>query len=174
MPRPSRRDALLDAALAVIRRDGAQNLTLDAVAAAAGVSKGGLLYHFGAKRDLVDGLVARWLDEFEARLEDGGWTPRAYVRACDLGAAPDVRSSELGVLAALIAEPAVRDAIRARHDRWMERLLEGVADPAEAWVVRLAADGLWYSGLLGLAPPEGAARARVMARLLALAGAASR
>ena len=35
MARPSRRAALLDAAVAVIRRDGARALTLDAVAAEA-------------------------------------------------------------------------------------------------------------------------------------------
>ena len=40
------RRRLLDAATAVVRRDGARALTLDAVAAEAGVSKGGLLYHF--------------------------------------------------------------------------------------------------------------------------------
>ena len=50
---------LLDAASAVIRRDGAQALTLDAVAAEAGVSKGGLLYHFKSKRELLDALVRR-------------------------------------------------------------------------------------------------------------------
>ena len=40
-----------------IRRDGAAALTLDAVAAEAGVSKGGVLYHFGSKRALIDGLL---------------------------------------------------------------------------------------------------------------------
>jgi AcrR family transcriptional regulator len=173
MPRPSRRADLLDAAVAVIRRDGAQALTLDAVAAESGISKGGLLYHFATKRELVDGLVARWLDAFEADLERGGWTAGAYVRACDAGAAPDRRSSEFGMLAALIAEPAVLEGIRARYEGWMDRLLED-ADPAGAWVVRLAADGLWYSDLLGLAPPGGETRARVLTRLAALAGAAQR
>jgi AcrR family transcriptional regulator len=157
----------------VIRRDGAQALTLDAVAAESGISKGGLLYHFATKRELVDGLVARWLDAFEADLERGGWTAGAYVRACDAGAAPDRRSSEFGMLAALIAEPAVLEGIRARYEGWMDRLLED-ADPAGAWVVRLAADGLWYSDLLGLAPPGGETRARVLTRLAALAGAAQR
>jgi AcrR family transcriptional regulator len=97
MPRPSRRDALLDAALAVIRRDGARNPTLDTVAAAAGVSKGGLLYHFGAKRDPVDGLVARWLDEFEARLEDAGRTPAAYAAPATSARRPTSGRRELGV-----------------------------------------------------------------------------
>ena len=79
MARPSRRAQLLDAALAVIRRDGAQALTLDAVAAEAGVSKGGVLYHFATKRALIDGLVDRWLDDFEARLGRPG--PRGRLRA---------------------------------------------------------------------------------------------
>ena len=53
-------------------------------------------------------------------------------------------------------------------------MLEDVADPVDAWVVRLAADGLWYSDLFGIAPPEGADRGRLIERLLALAEAAPR
>ena len=56
----------------MIRRDGAQKLTLDAVAAESGVSKGGVLYHFATKRALVDGLLERWLDDFDRRLEAAG------------------------------------------------------------------------------------------------------
>ena len=36
----------------------------------------------------------------------------------------------------------------------MERMLEGVLAREDAWLVRLAADGLWYSDLLGIAPPR--------------------
>ena len=38
----------------------------------------------------------------------------------------------------------------------------------EATVARLAADGLWLADLLGMAPPEGELRERVLARLLEL------
>ena len=104
-PEPARE--LLDAALAVIRRNGAQALTLDAVAAEAGVSKGGVLYHFASKRALIDGLVDCWLDDFAARLS-GPDLSAAYVRASDLSnAGPDVRASEFGMLAALIEDPEV-------------------------------------------------------------------
>ena len=169
MARPSRREPLLDAAIAVIRRDGARALTLDAVAAAAGVSKGGLLYHFGSKRALVDGLLARWLDDFEADF-GAGPLAAAYVRSCDLsGADPRRTASEFGLLAALIEEPQVLEAVRARYAGWMERLLAEVRDPADAWLVRLAADGLWYSDLLGVAAPAGEDRRRLLERLLALA-----
>lgn len=169
MARPNRRRQLLDAALAVIRRDGAQALTLDAVAAEAGVSKGGVLYHFGSKRALIDGLVDRWLDAFEAQLT-GDDLLSAYVRACDLSeAGADYNASEFGVLAALIEEPEALQAARERQAEWMERILADAHDPADAWLVRLAADGLWYSDLLGIASPRGADRRRLVERLLALA-----
>lgn len=165
MARPNRRMELLDAAAAVIRRDGAQALTLDAVAAEAGVSKGGVLYHFGSKRALIEGMLDRWLDEREARLEGSDFAA-AYVRSCDLGGSP---ASEFGILAALIEDPEVLEAARERHAQWMGRILGGGLDRADAWLVRLAADGLWYSDLLDIAPPQGDDRRRLIARLMALA-----
>jgi len=166
MPRPSRRAELLDAALAVIRRDGAQSLTLDAVAAEAGVSKGGVLYHFASKRALIEGVLDRWLDDREARL-DGPDFAAAYVRACDLQA--KTAASEFGLLAALVEDPDVLRVARDRQAQWMERMLGGALEREDAWLVRLAADGLWYSDLLGIAPPEGDDRRRLIARLVALA-----
>jgi AcrR family transcriptional regulator len=52
-------NTLLDAAEAVVVRQGIANLTLDAVAAEAGMSKGGLLHHFPTKNRLVEALVMR-------------------------------------------------------------------------------------------------------------------
>jgi AcrR family transcriptional regulator len=172
--RPSRRTELLDAAVAVIRREGAAALTLDAVAAEAGVSKGGVLYHFASKRALIDGLLQRWLDDFESMLSDDDLLA-SYVRACDLGrAAPDRVASEFGMLAGMIEEPRVLAATRERQAGWMERMLAGAEDPVDAWIVRLAADGLWYSDLLGVAPPEGELRRRLIARLVALSTGGTR
>ena len=172
MPRPSRRTALLDAALTVVRRDGAAALTLDAVAAEAGVSKGGLLYHFASKRALIDGLLERWLDEFGARLAGPGFAA-AYVRASEV-TGPENAASEFGMLAAMIEDPAVLGQVRERYAAWMDRMLEDVGDPVDAWLVRLAADGLWYSDLFGIAAPQGADRDRLIERLLALAAGGSK
>jgi AcrR family transcriptional regulator len=146
----------------VIRRDGAQALTLDAVAAQAGVSKGGLLYHFKSKRELLDGLVDRWLDEFQEDIDAaGGGFLEGYVRACD-----GARAEESGMLAALIADPDVLAGVRERYATWQDRILTEAGDPVEATVARLAADGLWLADLLGIAPPAGALRKQILARLL--------
>src|SRR5680860_142372 len=55
----STRDRLLDAFERLLVEGGTRAATLDAVAAAAEVSKGGLLYHFPSKDDLVTGLLDR-------------------------------------------------------------------------------------------------------------------
>jgi AcrR family transcriptional regulator len=164
VPRANTRARLLEAAGAVIRRDGAQALTLDAVAAEAGVSKGGLLYHFGSKRDLLDGLVERWLDEFQEDIDAAGpGFVAGYVRASD-----GAKAEEAGLLAALVADPAVLAAVRERYATWQDRVVREGGDPVEATVARLAADGLWLADLLGMAPPQGDLRERVLARLLEL------
>ncbi len=53
------RDRLLDAAEAVVIEQGVSAMTLEAVAKKAGVSKGGLLYHFPSKEAIVMGMVTR-------------------------------------------------------------------------------------------------------------------
>ena len=164
MARGDTRARLLDAAGAVIRRDGPQALTLDAVAAQAGASKGGLLYHFASKRQLLDALVARWLDEFDRDIEaEAGNFAERYVRASD-----GAKAEEAGLLAALVADPQVLGAVRERHAGWQDRVATEGGDPVDATVARLAADGLWLADLLGIAPPEGDLRRRVLARLVDL------
>src|ERR1700688_4772194 len=51
--RPSARDKILDAALELIGDIGVPAVTLEGVAARAGISKGGLLYHFRFKEQLL-------------------------------------------------------------------------------------------------------------------------
>jgi AcrR family transcriptional regulator len=167
------RARLLDAAVAVVRREGAQSLTLDAVAAQAGVSKGGLLYHFRSKRDLLDGMVDRWLAEWQEQIDrdsgDQGFLT-GYVNATHLGGAgPEEREAEFGLMAALIADPEVLEVVRRRYADWQEQVVREADDPVEATIARLATDGLWFADLLGFAPPRGELRERVLARLHQLA-----
>lgn len=54
------RDCILDATEEVLCTRGVAGLTLDAVARATGVSKGGLLYHFRSKDALSSAMQRRW------------------------------------------------------------------------------------------------------------------
>ena len=164
MPPARTRRSALDAAGRVVHRDGAQALTLDAVAAEAEVSKGGLLYHFKSKRELVEAMVERWLAEFQREIDeaDPDFT-RGYVKA----SAP--AGNELGMLAALVADPSLLVAVRRQYGIWQDRVEREGRDPVDATVARLAADGLWLAELLGMGPPTGALRDQVLERLTKLA-----
>jgi AcrR family transcriptional regulator len=159
-PAASTRSRLLDAAATVVRRDGAQALTLDAVAREAGVSKGGLLYHFKSKHDLVAAMVDRWLADFGREMEAAD---DVFVRGYIKANTPD--EHELGMLAALVADPDLLVAVRHQYGIWQDRVERESRDPVDATVARLAADGLWLAELLGMGPPTGELRKRVVQRL---------
>lgn len=67
---PSSRDRILDASERLVAQTGASHLTLDAVAQSAGVSKGGLLYHFPTKEALLEGMVERHIGAVERRMAE--------------------------------------------------------------------------------------------------------
>ncbi|MFO0610865.1 MAG: TetR/AcrR family transcriptional regulator [Polyangiales bacterium] len=169
MARQSRREALLKAAAAIVRRDGADALTLDAVAREAGVSKGGLLYHFDSKEALVAAMVAALVEGFDARLSAAeGGAPGAFTRSyLEATAETDDEALALsaGLLAAVAIAPESLAPLRARYRSWGRRLRGDGIDEADAMIVRLAADGLWLADLLGLEPPGRKLRGEVVARL---------
>jgi AcrR family transcriptional regulator len=167
------RDKLLDAAARLLLRDPSK-LTLDAVAAEAGVSKGGLLYHFKSKSELLDAVVDRWEASCETEVEDandgepGGWI-RAYadMMAKD-GQDPHAREVDSGIIAVLALHPERLDQVRERYAGWQARVADDGIDPVDGTLVRLAAEGLWFCELLGLGAPEGELREQVLARMRAM------
>ncbi|GAA2412110.1 TetR/AcrR family transcriptional regulator [Nonomuraea africana] len=159
MPRPSSRERLLDAAAEVLLADGAESLTLEAVAQRAGVSKGGLFYHFPTKQAMVAAMVERLTSAFDAALSTAGSEPgdflRAYVAATipeDHTAAPADRVTA-ALLAGVLVDPAGLEPLRRRFAAWQARLVDDGIDPAAATAVRLAVDGWWAVRLLGLGEP---------------------
>jgi AcrR family transcriptional regulator len=137
------------------------------------MSKGGLLYHFATKEALVDALVEDWLDRFEADVvagtAKGSWA-RAYAQACAGRSSAQQRATDVALLVALAGDPRGLDAVRKRYAAWQDRLLADAPGSVDATLVRLAADGLWFADLLGLAPPTGHLRQAVTARLKELGG----
>ncbi len=170
---------IVDAAEEVVLRDGVARLTLDAAAAEAGLSKGGVLYHFPTRDALVAAMVDRIIEEFDRDIEENmgdgagpGRFTRAYIRATmtPSSTGPD-REDRLGaaLIAAAAAEPTLLQPLQAAADRWQSRLEDDGLDPTVATVLRLACDGLWLCDLFGLAPPSAALRSGVELELERLA-----
>ena len=169
----SARDRILDNFEDILINEGERAATMDAVAAAAGVSKGGLLYHFASKDALAAGLLAR-LRERSASDADA-------IRAADGATAYYLRTSAPGggipggltrtYLAALrVAEhardaSAVRDALAAVDADALGALRDRLGDPVLAWMVQLVGDGLYLRTLIGTPLPEGLSVDDLLARL---------
>jgi AcrR family transcriptional regulator len=170
------RERLLNAAERVVARDGVSKLTLEAVAREAGVSKGGLLYHFHSKSALVTAVVERMgarcqADQIRAMAEDKG-KPGAFTRAYLSARAEPPKPEEEPVVTALLAaagtDPQYLEPIRQRITEWQARLESDGIDPATATIVRLAIDGLCLTRLLRLPVPQDALCEQVMKKLVAM------
>lgn len=122
------RDQLLDAAEAVIGREGAAGLTIDAVAKEMGITKGGVQYCFGTKDALIDAIFERWGKAYDSLFEAVAGkqpTPLTRVRA---HAEATQRSDELSsskaaaLMAALIQTPEHLEG----SNQWYRSRLDGL------------------------------------------------
>ncbi|AJT43135.1 TetR/AcrR family transcriptional regulator [Psychromicrobium lacuslunae] len=156
---PAVRQNILAAARRVISRDGAEALTISSVAEEAGLSVGGLRYHFRSKHELLAALVDAMVASFDQALNSAGVEPGAKTRAY-ISATLDVESSaqgstaSTGLLAAVALDSSLLEVLRKHFQRWQEMLDHDGIDPSITTVVRLAIDGWWLAAFLGLAAPD--------------------
>jgi AcrR family transcriptional regulator len=157
------RDKLLDAAEAVVVRQGIASLTLDAVAAEAGLSKGGLLHHFPTKDRLVEAMVTRSAENWRACYSDAhdrtapgpGRMARALLTHCLSDAecwTEQLRRSTSAVFAALAQNPSLIDPMRTVYGDLHRRIADDGLPPGVGEAVLAAIDGLWLNWVLGLVP----------------------
>lgn len=182
-PKPSARERILEAAQKVVMEVGAGNLTLDAVAAVAGVSKGGLLYHFSGKEALLKGMIDRHMDEEAARIgathAQLGGAPatylRAFIEAMNAPAEKDAHppAASRSFLAAAANSPALLDRPRRQVASHYERLRAAGGSFPLAAIVSLALDGLYFSDIFEMTALTADERAQLVAQLLKLADEAT-
>ncbi|RUO34030.1 TetR/AcrR family transcriptional regulator [Aliidiomarina soli] len=77
--RPSKRSFILVAAEQLVKKQGPAQLTFDRLSEETGISKGGLLYHFASKDELVLAMMERLLDSREKLRE----TIQPQFNGCD-------------------------------------------------------------------------------------------
>lgn len=170
------RNALLDAAETVVVRRGIGNLTLESVAIAAGMSKGGLLHHFPNKDRLVEAMVTRhaagwrecYMEGFRSVPEGPGRMARGLMNRC-LGDAQcwteQLRRSTSAVFAALAQNPSLIEPMRAAYTDLHKLIAQDGLPPGVSETVLAAIDGLWLNWVLGLAPVDQACMDRLRSGL---------
>lgn len=178
------RERILEAAERVVGEVGAARMTLDGVAQAAGVSKGGLLYHFPSKESLLSALAKRYMESMTDCIEQaksgGGAADGRDLKACIVGILEQQpRAKIVGMGAALFAAAAndltLLEAIRERKAQFTKQLVESSnVDFARAAVVMLAIDGLIMRESLRISSFTEEQRERVVQQLLQIADEAYR
>ena len=169
---------LLNAAAQIVQERGAARLTLDEVARVGQVSKGGLLYHFPNKEELVRALLAHALDSFETdveRLRKADTSPGAWLRAYIHASFPKAGSAsadQAKVGAALIAtlgtDPLLAEPYRERQAAWVRAADSDGIVSARAQAIRLAVDSLWLHEAMNISPYTPRQRQALVAGLLDL------
>ncbi|TCH96719.1 TetR/AcrR family transcriptional regulator [Roseococcus sp. SYP-B2431] len=150
------RTRILDSAERIVQVKGVAGLTLDAAAREAGVSKGGLLYHFASKQALLIGLLTRLSASIEAHFEavlalqppGRGRVTRAMLAWTfdHPDSVCEQHERAAGVfLASFHQDPVLLDPIREVFARIRAKLREDGLPPGHAMAVMAACDGLFMS-----------------------------
>ncbi|BCP52112.1 TetR family transcriptional regulator [Kaistia sp. 32K] len=169
------REALLDAADRVIATTGVINLTIDAVAREAGVSKGGVLYSFGTKDALIEAMLERAEASYEglvgAYLENHADEPFAPASAhIDANHREDrlasIRASAL--LASLVRSPAYQIQIQGYYEELFGRVDITTETGRRALTAILASEGAFLLRGLGLIDIENDAWDAIFADIQAI------
>ena len=175
-PPASSREIILDAAEAVVIENGAGHMTLDAVAAKAGVSKGGLLYHFPTKEALLRAMLERLRNQLDEAwkkkskgLEEG---PGREIKAFILSSAErDPKKDQIGsaLLAAVAHDPKLLHSGRDDFRRRLGEVMQSGLNFKRAAVIYFAVHGLVLSELLSLSTLSNKERHELIEELLRLA-----
>ncbi|MBB6095286.1 AcrR family transcriptional regulator [Povalibacter uvarum] len=177
----SARERVLEAAERVVTEVGAARLTLDAVSHAAGVSKGGLLYHFPSKESLLTALAQRYVDSMQGCIDTAKGSLEDQngrdLKACILGIlGSDPRLKAMGavLLATAANDLTLLEVIRERVAEHTRELAASGGNFARAAVVMLAIDGLKMRESLRISAFTPEQRETIVKELLTLADEAYR
>ena len=175
-PRSNSREKILAAAADVAREAGPGNLSLEAVALRAGVSKGGLLYNFPTKAKLMQGLVERYLSEFAQALEatravipEGESLLSSYIQlsAKECG---EKRPSASWIFSAIAEDPDFLAPIKAFRGQLFARLKAETPDTKALLICYLAIEGLRSMNLFDSDILSQDERRTLVAALMEIAG----
>lgn len=149
------RRSLVESTIRLAGERGFEAVTIQAVADAAGVTKGGLMHHFASKSELVEAAFQELTVDFEREIEEElrnqpleyGVFTRAYIKVCMRSYTPEERLQARSVLIFLFSEPNLRHGWANCQDRWMKGYSETDGD-LDLLLLRSAVDGLWMEQII--------------------------
>lgn len=164
--------------MAMVVQEGVGGLTIDRVATEAGMSKGGVFYHFKNKEALVTAMASKIIDEFEEECDQRMAAGATMIEATIEGAfSQDLRQKNR--IAALITccmnEPGFGTRFHSKYSEWLNDLaVKGGVDPGTARVIASAIDGYYLTEMLGVSRMTSIEIGMMKSRLLELARPSAR
>ena len=155
--RTSSRDRILDAAAALVAEHGVPHLTIEATAAAAAITKAGLIYHFKTRDDLLTALVDRMVAELDLHsrppaVPDGVISQQAHIGEL-VKFTFDMPADQKRLLANMLAATSTHPHLLPPVQDLFERSYSSFADGSTAGLALLLAvalDGILLLELLQL------------------------
>jgi AcrR family transcriptional regulator len=168
------RNAVIEAALVIIARDGPGRLTLDAIAQESGISKGGLTHQFRTKEAVLKALLEHQIEYFQdfsrrylAAHGASQVEPHLAAQIATLREAiAQPHSVAFALLGAATQEPGLLSIPREGDIKTVEAIRAEADDPDLATLRWAAARGLAVTALLGICPLPEKERQRLFDRLL--------
>jgi len=146
---------ILEAASKVVLAEGVNRLTLEAVALEAQISKGGLLYHYGTKDELIKAMNLRVIEQFrefiEHELATGASYPKAYLLA-SLRSLHDTEYLKIStsLLAAISNNHMVLDLWKEDYEKIKENFNKSQVRRELSLLIQATCDGIWFSRVLNM------------------------
>lgn len=172
-----KRKLILQTTKELMLKTNLQTLTLDAVAKEAGISKGGLLYHFPSKEALLGGVAEYIFEEFMLAFEEqakqdpvdkGRWS-RALIHASQRDLEQNA-ALNVGIVAGSMLNPNLfsSSSIAKSYQFIQQKMEQDGLPPETATIIRLAIDGLYYAELYDTGPLKPSLKEKVFQQLLSM------
>lgn len=174
MARKSSREAILDALEKLIATHGITQVTLETVAQEAGISKGGLLYHFSSKREMMFRMLERHAERFEEVMrsvkEKLPPTPGRDLKAYMIARLENPHQTNIAVtkFIGLLDDPDLKEYVTEIKKREFSEIADRADDPEKLALLLLAMEGLWMMSIFQIPAFTPAFRKRLVRRLLRL------
>lgn len=152
----NKKEELLMNAAKIIHEEGIQKLTMAYLASQSGITKGGVLYHFDNKANLLQQMSNMALQNFENRWHDYAKTLEGdgiFTRAYAYATLDFFRDPETALLPAVfitsLEDQASLSAWKKTSAHWETQFQQDTGDADANLSLRLICDGIWFMILYG-------------------------
>lgn len=144
---------IIQAAADVVAHQGAHKLTIENVAKQAGLSKGGVLYHFPNKEALLSGMLEHLTETLDARREEKAQDSELekMLNTIDLDNETD-RALTLAILAVSAQQPELLAPAREYFRERVATINQQLDDQEMAAILLMALEGLRLLTMLDMNP----------------------